>query len=372
MQIALPDKVVFDNGALRRIGELSGPLGERALLVTGARSLRESGVLDRVVRLLRGKGISATVFDEVQSEPSLEICERAIETARGAHCDMVIGIGGGSVLDVGKTVAGILPQVDPLREFFHSGRGLDMLPLPFVAVPTTAGTGSECTNNAVLTDTDRRIKKSLRDEQMIPDVALVDPELTLSVPPDVTAQAGMDALTQAIECYVSGAANAFSDALSGAAIPLIAANLPGAVENGNELRYREPVAKGSLLTAMAFANAGLGAVHGLAHPLGARFGIPHGLVCAVLLPSVCAFNLDVRRVRFEEIAAWVGAGSADAVPDALAELNRRVGIPPDLKSFGVAESDLGEIVQGSRSGSMRKNPREASDDDLAAILREGI
>ena len=207
---------------------------------------------------------------------------------------------------------------------------------------------------------------------MMPDIALVDPELTLSAPPNVTAQSGMDALTQAIECYVSLAANPISDTLVLRAVALIAANLPGAVADGSQISCREPVALGSLLTGMAFGNTSLGAVHGLVHPIGALYHVPHGLACAVLLPHVCAFNMSVQEEKFGRIAPLVGAKSGRSVPDALSALNKRVGIPPNLQAFDFNESGLPKIVSACRSGSMKANPRPASDDDLIEILRKII
>jgi len=370
LELALPRKIVFGPGEFVRLGGLTGALGGSALVCIGRASALRAGRLDRAVALLRGRGIAVDIFDGIAREPDLATCERAIARARERSCDVVVAIGGGSVLDVGKTVSAVAPQPHDLRHYFRGGHRLDKAPLPFVAVPTTAGTGTECTNNAVLSDPERGIKKSLRDERMVPAVALVDPELTLTAPPDVTARSGMDALAQAVECFVTKNANPITDALALRAIELIAQNLPLAVAEGNRLDHREPVALGSLMTGMAFGNAGLGAVHGLAHPLGVRFGIPHGLVCAVLLPHVCAFNLSVRRRKFAAIAQHLGAADADDVPRAIIELNRKIGIPDSLAKFGVAESDLPAIVAGSRSGSMAKNPRPASDEDLVGILRK--
>ena len=207
---------------------------------------------------------------------------------------------------------------------------------------------------------------------MMPDIAIVDPELTRTCPPEITAQSGMDALTQAIECYVSAGANPFTDALALRAIGLIASNLPVAVKDGDNPNAREHVALGSLLTGMAFGNAGLGAVHGLAHPLGAQFHVPHGLACAVLLPHVCAFNLSVRKNKFNDVAPLIGAQNAEDLPSALATLNQTVGIPDTLAQFGVKQTDFPALLADCRSGSMKKNPRPASDEQLAEILRNVI
>jgi len=273
-------------------------------------------------------------------------------------------------LDAGKAAAAVAPQAGDLEAYFHGARKLERNPLPHLAVPTTAGTGSESTPNAVLTDTARGIKKSLRDERMVPDAALADPELTLSAPPDLTAQAGMDALTQAIECCVSRDANPFSDALALRAIELLARHLPEAVAEGSAPAHREPVALASFLTGIAFGNAGLGAVHGFANPLGAALHAPHGLICAALLPHVCEFNLPAAERKFGDVARALGLCAAGEVPAALAALNHRLGISARLGGFGLTEEALPALAAASRSGSMLKNPRSPTDDELVGLLRK--
>lgn len=371
-QIRLPETIVFGPGSFGRMGELAEKLGGSALLCTGKTALRKSGRLEQALDLLEQRNLSVVLFEGIENDPSLTTCNRAITAARENNCDFVIGIGGGSAMDAAKAAAAIIPQDGTLEEYFAGDRELENQSLPLLAVPTTAGTGTECTINAVLTDTVHNIKKSLRADCMMPAVALVDPDLTLGCPPDITAQSGMDALTQAIECYVTAGANPVTDALALRAIELLASQLPHAVKNPDNPQFREPVALGSLLGGMAFGNAGLGAVHGLAHPIGVRFHAPHGLICAVLLPHVCAFNLPVRENKFGGIAPLIGAQDASGVPAALTALNRRVGIPDTLAQFGIMESDLPAILAHCRSGSMKSNPRTAADDDLAKVLRQVI
>jgi alcohol dehydrogenase class IV len=371
-ELVFPRKTLFGAGCFSRLGEICRTNGRRALLVTGRSALRASGRLTQAEEMLAGAGIAVRLFEGVENDPSLATCDRAIGAAREFGCDMVIAIGGGSALDVGKIVAAMLPQSFTIREFFRGKRNLEKLSLFFVAAPTTAGTGSECTRVSVLTDEETQTKKGIRHEFMAPQVALVDPELTLGLPPKVTAQSGMDALTQAIESYVGRNANPASDALAIQAIELLARHLPAAVEDGSKIENREPVALGSLLTAMAFANTALGAVHGLAHPVGALFHAPHGLVCALLLPHACEFNLPAQPEKFDRIAARIGCKSGRDVPAALGALNRRVGITDRLGKFGVEESAFPRILAASRSGSMANNPRPASDADLAEILRKAM
>lgn len=366
--LRLPRRVSFGVGVYAQLGETARSLGRRALLVAGRSALRRSGHLQQAEDMLREQGVDCILVEGVENDPSLKTCTHAIHTARRERCDFVISIGGGSVLDAGKTVAAVAPQSGELPEYFDGPRKLEKNPLPQLAVPTTAGTGSEATPNAVLSDPERGIKKSLRDERMVPDAALVDPELTVGLPPDVTAHAGMDAMTQAVECVVSRDANPYSDALALRAIDLLARHLPGAVADGSDLAHREPVALASMLTGIAFGNAGLGAVHGFANPLGAVIHAPHGLICAVLLPPVCEFNMSAAERKFAEIAHALGARSAHDVPAALAALNHRVGIPAHLRAAGFAADMIPTVVAASRTGSMGKNPRHPTEEDLAALL----
>ena len=371
-ELVFPRKILFGTGTFSRLGEVCRGNGRRALLVTGRAALRRSGKLAQAEEMLAGAGIAVRLFEGVENDPSLATCDRAIGAAREAGCDMVVAIGGGSALDAGKIVAAMLPQPFTIRELFRGERNLERPSLFVVAAPTTAGTGSECTRVSVLTDEQTQTKKGLRHEFMVPQAALVDPELTLGLPPAVTAQTGMDALTQAIECYVGRNANPASDALALQAMELLARHLPAAVEDGSKIENREPVALGSLLTGLAFTNAALGAVHGLAHPVGALFHAPHGLVCALLLPQVCEFNLPAQPEKFDRIAGRIGCKSGRDVPAALSALNRRVGIAERLGKFGVKESAFPRILTDSRGVSMTNNPRPASDADLAEILRRAI
>jgi alcohol dehydrogenase class IV len=371
-ELVFPRRILFGTGTFSRLGEVCRGNGRRALLVTGRSALRRSGRLAQAEEMLAEAGIAVRLFEGVENDPSLATCEHAIGAARDAGCDIVVAIGGGSALDAGKIVAAMLPQSFTIREFFRGERNLERPSLFLVAVPTTAGTGSECTRVSVLTDEETQTKKGIRHPFMAPQAALVDPELTLGLPPEVTAQSGMDALTQAIESYVGRNANPVSDGLALQAIELLAKHLPAAVEEGSRIENREPVALASLLTGMAFTNTGLGAVHGLAHPVGALFHAPHGLVCALLLPHVCEFNLPAQPEKFDRIAALIGCKSGRDVPSALFALNRRVGITDRLRKFGLEESAFPRILAESRSGSTANNPRPPSDADLAEILRRAM
>ena len=366
-----PRRCLFGWGRLADLGAEAAALGRHALLATGRTAARKSGMLDRALKALSGEGVEVTLFERVERDPSLDTVTEGTELVRQSGCDVVIGLGGGSAMDAAKAMAITAPQPEPIEHYF-AGEPFHKNGVPFIAVPTTSGTGAEATNNSVLTDQACGIKKSLRGPEMVPDAALVDPELTVSAPPDLTAHSGMDALCQAMECYVTTSAQPYSDALSLRAMSAIYRALPSAVADGGNRTAREQMALGSHLTGLAFANAGLGAVHGLAHPIGHDYHVPHGLVCAVLLRPVLEFNLPACREKFDRMAEALGVSSGDAVPDAIGELLDRVGVAAHFREFGVPESAIPKILSLCRSGSMASNPRPASDDDLTRIIRQVI
>jgi len=366
-----PARIIFGRGVIERLAEEILSLGKRALLVTGCSAMRKSGVLDRVGAIMKSAGVEFSLFDGVESDPSLETVNEGIEFIQRERCDVVIGLGGGSVIDVAKAIASIVKQPGTVWEY-HRGKKIEKEGLPFIAVSTTAGTGAEITNNSVLMDREKLVKKSIRSPHMIAKVALVDPELTLSIPPRITAYTGMDAFVQALESYVTKTSNSITDTLALQAIEVIFHNLPKAVQDGGNIEVREKMALGSLLSAMAFSNSGLGAVHGLAHPIGAHFGVPHGLACAVLLPHVVGFNLKVRYEKFSQIAEKIGVEKTENLPCIMKKFLQRIGIPLDFRDYEITETDFSTIIAESRSSSMSKNPRQVSDEDLRKILRRVI
>ncbi len=377
-------RIVYGRGSITAIGTQLVRPAKCALVVTGKRSMRESGVLDRVIALLNESEISAETFHGVEQDPSFETVDSCAKAARDVNADLVVGLGGGSTVDAAKVAAFLARQGLPVKEFFE---GLPVVAkgLQFVAVPTTAGTGSEVTKNAVLTDRQRGIKSSIRGDCLMADVAIVDPELTVTAPPNVTAQSGMDALTQAIESYVSRGAGALTDALAAGAVAAISSNLVEAYNDGANIEARDHVMMGSLMAGMALANARLGAVHGLAHPLGVTFKIPHGLVCAILLPHVVRFNLEgdyeLAQPTAAKYAAVVrmlaekgkGKRSAARLPELVESLNETLGITQRLGDFGVEEKHLATVAEQSLpSGSLKANPRPASQEELIEILKSAL
>jgi alcohol dehydrogenase class IV len=345
-EFATASRILFGAGRARELPALIA--GRRVLLVTGRRGSPVP--------------IDAAHHLRVDGEPTIEDARRA---ADHAGVEIVVAIGGGSALDLGKAAAALIANGgDPLRylEIVGDGRALVQPSLPCVCVPTTAGTGSEVTRNAVLGSPVHGVKASLRSPRMLPGVALVDPELTYDLPPALTASTGLDALTQLIEPFVSSRANAFVDAICRDAIPRVIAALPKAV--AGERDARSEMSYASLCGGLALANAGLGAVHGFAGPIGGRFPAPHGAVCAVLLPHVVAINAArTGDPKFDELAAMTGDLAAFVAQFDL----------PTLSAYGLTAADVPALVaQAKQASSMKANPVALTDDELGEILTRAL
>lgn len=371
--LASPE-VVYGNGSIESIGSKSKVFGTSAILVTGKSGFRRTTNMDRIFGSLHSQGIRGTLFDEVEPEPSIDTVEAGLCLAREINAEMVIGIGGGSVLDVAKAIAGLVNEPSSTYEVFDGAKVLTS-GIHFVAVPTTAGTGAEATTNSVLTNTRTEVKQSIRDDSFLARLIMLDPELTLTLPQTITAHSGMDALTQAIESYTSVNATEFTDTFSLRATELVGYNILDAYDDGQDLVARERLLLGSFLAGVALANARLGAVHGLAHPVGAKYKLPHGLVCAILLPYVIEFNMEVAACKYSRLEQTLcgHTNGGKALRDFICDLNAKMGIPENLAEIGLQETDIPEIAERSlSSGSLRANPREATYDDLVQILQANL
>jgi alcohol dehydrogenase class IV len=374
----LDNKIIFGIEALRELPTEGKQFGGKVLLVTGRNSAGKNGSLKRVESLLIGAGITPVTFAEVEPEPSLTTVARGLALARQTETDWVVGLGGGSAIDAAKAIAGLFYGGRELHYYFEGGN-IVTPGLPLITIPTTAGSGAEVTFNAVLTDTERQIKQSIRDPRLAAKVSIVDPQLTFGLPAETTAYSGMDALVQAIEAFTSRGASPLSDIYAYSAIERIGANLPKVFQDGHNTEARVEMSLGSLMAGVALSNARLGAVHGLAHSIGVRTGKPHGLVCAVLLIPVMRFNLAVCFEKYAQVAKALGLNiiGGDAIDAAAAgiktlmNLQRKLGIPPHIRSLGITEDDFPAIVEESLpSGSLKANPREVKPEDLFNILRE--
>lgn len=381
-EFATATRIIFGSGALRELGPLAAGMGHRALVVVGGSADRAAPLLD----VLEAQGMD-TVTMEVDREPTIDVARWGVRTARDANVDLVLSFGGGSAIDTGKAIAALVTNPgDPLDylEIIGAGKPLENPPLPFIAIPTTAGTGSEVTRNAVLASPEHRVKVSLRSPLMLAKLALVDPELTRSVPPEVTASTGMDALTQVLEPFTSIKANPMTDAFCREGLQRAGRSLLRAYHHGDDLAAREDMSLTSLFSGLSLANAGLGAVHGFAGPLCGMYPVPHGVVCARLLPFVTAANLKAMRgrepnnpalARYDEAARLMigdSKATADDAVDWLHELSGSMAIS-GLAAYGVAEPDFPQIAEASaRASSMKGNPIKLTPDELAAVMAEAL
>jgi alcohol dehydrogenase class IV len=372
-EFATATRVLFGAGSIQRLPALAAELGRRPLLVTGrdpARAARVASLLGPAARLA------------VSGEPTLDVAREGVALARGAGCDLIVACGGGSAIDTGKAIAALLGNGgDPLDYLEVIGRGqpLTRPSLPFIAAPTTAGTGAEVTRNAVLCDPARRAKASLRSPLMLPTVALLDPDLLGGAPPAVLASAGLDALSQLIEPFVSLRRNPLTDALCREGMRRSARSLRRAYLEGPDAAARDDLALASLFSGLCLANAGLGAVHGFAAPLGGMFAAPHGAVCAALLPSVMRVNAAALRARapdhealprYKEIAALLTGDPGASIEDGVRwveALVRDLRVP-GLAAYGLRAEDIPPLLQRAReASSMKGNPLPLTDAELREI-----
>lgn len=378
-EFATATRIVFGAGTLRQLGALTQGLGRRALVVTGAHPARAQPAVE---------ALSATGWDvgllAIPGEPTTTQIADGVAQARADRRELIVGFGGGSAVDAAKAIAGLLPHDGDLLEYLEvigQGRPLTRPAVPWIAVPTTAGAGAEVTRNAVLTSREHGIKASLRSPLLLARIALVDPELTLDLPPAVTAATGLDALTQLIEPFVCRRTNPLVDALCRDGIRRIATALRRAHAHGQDLAAREHMALAALFGGLALANAGLGAVHGLAAPLGGSHPAPHGAVCAALLPHVLETNLRALQerspgspllARFDEIARCL-TGEPDALAaDGLRWIHRLtadLGIP-SLRVHGLLPGDFdGLATRAAAASSMKANPVTLTHAEIVGILR---
>jgi alcohol dehydrogenase class IV len=360
-EFATAQRIIFGRGVIRELPDLCRSFGQRTLLVTGSRPQQWEGRL------------SCVGVHSIHGEPTVEDIQNGVALAKQHSADVIVAIGGGSVVDAGKAIAAMSTQPGDLMRYIEvvgAGQPLEVSPLPYIAVPTTAGTGAEATRNAVIASTEHRVKASLRHVSMLPRIALIDPELAADVPPSVTAASGMDALTQCLEAFVCSRAQPMTDALCLDGIQRAIRSLDRALQNGHDLDAREDMALCALNSGIALANAGLGAVHGFAAPIGGMFHAPHGAVCAALLAPVWEANSQRMqdRTKFAQIDAMLGG---DAV-SYLHSLTARLHIPK-LSQWGIQDTDLDEIAhKAAAASSMKANPVSLTHAELVAILRVAL
>jgi len=381
-EFATAARIVFGAGRLREAGALAREFGSRALVVTG----RDTKRAEPLLKMLHDSGVGTTTFP-VAGEPELATVEQGTALAKTGRCELVIGSGGGSVLDAAKAIAAMLANGGELLDYVEiigRGRMLMKPSAPFIAIPTTGGTGSEVTRNAVLASPEHKLKVSLRSPLMLAKVALVDPELTYDLPPALTASTGLDALTQLIEPYVCLRANPMTDGFCGEGLQRAARSLRIAYDGGRSKSAREDMAMAGLFGGLALANAGLGAVHGFAGPIGGSFAAPHGAICAALLPHVMGTNLRALRQRapdsaglprFDQVARWL-TGDASATADAGVQWIQQVVSDlqiPKLSAYDIREGHVADLVtKAMNASSMKANPVALTPEELAGTLRQAL
>ncbi|WP_126426949.1 iron-containing alcohol dehydrogenase [Brevibacillus marinus] len=376
-----PPTLLTGRGSVGQIGKEARKLGATKVLIVTDKVIVQAGLLPYVSKPLEAEGILYDVLDEVVPEPPFENLEQMAEKIQDNHYDLFIGIGGGSVLDAAKVLSIMITNPVNIRELV----GTDKVAhpgIPTILVPTTAGTGSEVTCNAIFTDQRDMVKKGIVSPYLLPAVAIVDAELTFTVPPSVTAATGMDALVHAIESYTSVRANQITDGIALQAIKLISRSLRQAVFNPHDVKAREEMALGSLMAGMSFGNAGVGAVHALAYPLGGKFKVPHGVANAMLLVYVMKYNVVAHLPKFAEIAKAMGERvegmsvreAAERAIVAMGTLARDLGIPTSLKDVGVTSADLPAMAQEASQIDrlLNNNPRWLTVKEIEQIYRDAL
>ena len=374
-QFATAGQIIFGNGSIDKLPAQVAEIGNRPFVITGSRPERHESVLSG----LKSKSYA------LAREPTVPLLTEAVTQAREAGADCIIGLGGGSAIDMAKAVAALLTNKGDLFDYLEvigKGRPLEEPALPTIAIPTTSGTGAEVTRNAVLGSPEHQVKVSMRHSSMLPRIALVDPVLTHAVPPDVTANSGLDALTQLIEVFLTRKASPLTDGLVREALPQGARGLPIAFRDGSNAKARRDMSLSSLFSGLGLANAGLGAVHGFAGPLGGMVDIPHGVACAILLGPCMKHNANAALTssnssllnRFAELAQMLTgqSGGPIEVVDWAIQISEEVGIGK-LSDYGFAETDIPTLVtKAKNSSSMKGNPVDFSEDTLTIILKEAM
>lgn len=369
-----PSRIIYNEGAIDKVGEEAKKIGQKALIVTGKNSSKSNGSLDKISSILHSAGVETAIFAEVESDPSVEVVEKGVEFAKAEKISVIVVIGGGSPIDAAKMMSVMLTNPGNVVDYEKKSPAIPGVPV--IAVPTTAGTGSEISRYVVITDTKRKIKMLIGGETLIPKVAILDPVLTLTMPRSVTGATGMDALTHAIEAYISKVAQPLASVHALTAIKLIRNNLIKAIVCPDNLEARGNMLIGQMHAGFAFSNASVALVHSMSRPLGAYFGVPHGLANAILLPEVMKFNVTACPEKFADIADAMGEKTSGLplreasklAVKAVSELYAETGLPTRLKELGVTRETIPQLASDAiKSGSTLNNPRTPSIDEIIKI-----
>ncbi len=382
-EFATATRIIFGEGKSKAAGTLAKDMGSKALVFSGLHDNLTESLLCR----LNNEGISAKVFP-VEKEPDIAMAQEGAVRAREFKCDLVIGFGGGSAIDCGKAVTALVTNPGDVLEYLEvigQGKPLKNPPLPYIAIPTTAGPGAEVTRNAVLASPDHQVKVSLRSPLMLPRLAIIDPELTIPLPPAITASTGLDALTQCIEPFISHLSNPLTDGICKEGMQRAARSLRKAFEQGDDIEARTDMSLASLFGGLALANAKLGAVHGFAGPLGGMYpSAPHGVICGLLLPFVMAANVQALQsrqtenpslARFDQVAKILTENQSATAADGIVWINKlcEALTVPKLSNYGVEEAHFPTIIEKAQlASSMKGNPITLTHEELREILVKAI
>lgn len=374
----LPTRNVFGEGAVQEAGDLVKSLGAKKCLIVTDRYLGQIGMADRVQGILKKAGIEACIFAGAEPNPTDKNVEAGARFYQENECNSIISLGGGSSHDCAKGIGLVAANGGQIADFEGVDKSSKPM-IPLMAINTTAGTASEITRFCIITDTSRKVKMAIVDWRVTPQIAINDPELMKGMPPSLTASTGMDALTHAIEAYVSTDANPLTDAAAIMAIKMISHYLPKAVANGNYMKARDKMAYAQYLAGIAFNNASLGYVHAMAHQLGGFYNLPHGVCNAILPPYVESYNLIGNMNRFRDVAQAMGVQvegisvtcAAEKAIEAIKKLSRQLEIPTDLKQLGVREEDFGIMADNAKKDVCQlTNPRTATREQVIEIYRQ--
>lgn len=369
-----PRDIIYGEDAVDLTGVKSLKLGKKALIVTGKHSSKKTGALDRVSDSLKKSGLEYVIFDKVESDPSVNTVRLGVETAKEENIDVIVALGGGSALDAAKAISMVSTNGGDILDYEKKAPEIEGIPI--VALPTTAGTGSEVTKYSIITDTERKIKMLIGSDFLVPKVAILDPNLTKMMPPSITAATGMDAFTHAVEAYISKAAQPMSDVYAVKAIELITSNLIKAVLKEDDMEARSNMLLGQMYAGLAFSNASVALVHAMSRPLGAYYKVPHGLANALLLPEVMKFNRAACSEKFKFIAKTMGENiegkstreASYLAIESIKNLFSETGLPKSLKEVGVDKDNFDKMAKDAvENKSTTLNPRKPTLGQLIEI-----
>jgi alcohol dehydrogenase class IV len=376
----MPTRVESGNGVSKKTGELVKDLGVSSVLLVTDKGVRSAGLLEGIVKSIAAADLNYEIYDEVEPNPSAETIHQGTENLKQHNIEAVLAVGGGSSIDTAKGIAAMATNPGHILDYEGVGK-LTNPPLPIIAIPTTAGTGSEATNSTVVTNKETSFKLGVLSSHLFPDLAILDPALTLGLPQEITAATGMDALTHAIESYTSKSANPVSQAFAMQAIKMIGENLTRSYFVGTDIESRENMLIASLLAGVAFSQSRLGNVHAISHTFGGVFNIPHGIANAALLPFVMKFNLPACADQYRDIAIALGRNvsglsiieAAQKAVETVIEMNQCMNIPLNIKELGVSLDVLPKLVEDSmRSGNVFVNPRLTKASDIQLIIEKAF